>query len=101
MMTKQKGNPRSVAKVKPTADRNELRRIFYEGVDHGEWNLRAALRQFRMMLGMTQTEFAKYTEVPRRVVMAIEQGKGNPTVRTLEKLLKGSGLRISVQRNPR
>jgi transcriptional regulator with XRE-family HTH domain len=45
--------------------------------------------------------FAEFTGVPRRVVMEFEQGRGNPTLKTLEKLLKGSGLKIGLQRAPK
>jgi DNA-binding XRE family transcriptional regulator len=101
MSDKENKKSKSALKVKPTADRNELRRLFYEGIDRNEWGLRVALRKFRLMLGMTQSEFAEFTGVPRRVVMEFEQGRGNPTLKTLEKLLKGSGLKIGLQRAPK
>ena len=85
-------------KKRPTADREQMRREFYRAVDAGELSLIDTVRQFRFMLGMNQHEFAKFTGVTPRLVTAFEQGVGNPTLRTLAKLLKGSGLEVRVAR---
>ncbi len=86
-------------KVKPTADRNQLRREFYDGVDAGKWSLIETVRRFRIMLGMSQRDFADYTGVTSRAIMEFEQGLRNPTVKTLEKMLKGSGLKLCIKRS--
>lgn len=93
-----KGKRPQVRKVKPTADRDLLRREFYEGVDLQLWDLRETIRRFRIMLGLNQHQFAEYTGISPRLIMAFEQGRGNPTVATLEKMLKGSGLTLSLKR---
>jgi DNA-binding XRE family transcriptional regulator len=86
-------------KVKPTADRNQLRREFYSNVDSGKWGLTETVRHFRIMLGMSQKDFAEHTGVTPRAIMEFEQGIRNPTVKTLEKLLKGSGLTLCIRRS--
>jgi len=86
-------------KVKPTADRNKLRREFYEGVDDGKWGVIETVRRFRIMLGMSQNEFAKYCGVTPRAVKEFEQGLRNPTIKTLEKMLKGSGLNLCIRKS--
>jgi len=86
-------------KKRPKADREELRREFYRAVDACELSVVDTVRHFRFMLGMTQHQFAKFTGVAPRLVIAFEQGHGNPTLRTLKKLLKGSGLDLLVARN--
>jgi len=85
-------------KVKPTADRNALRKKFYDAVDQNKWGLVETIRQFRIMLGMNQKEFAIYSGVTLRALMEFEQGRRNPTVKTIEKMLKGSGLELALRR---
>lgn len=86
-----------INKVKPTADRNQLRREFYEGVKNDSWNLIETVRRFRIMLGMSQKDFAEYTGLTLRAIMEFEQGKRNPTLKTLEKMIKGSGLEFGFR----
>ena len=81
-----------------TQDREALRRQFYAAIDAGTLDLRDSIRMFRKMLGMTQREFAEYAGVAPRIVIDFEQGRGNPTLQTLQKLLKGSGLQLKIGR---
>ena len=86
-------------KVIRSADRESLRREFYKAIDDKAWDWRETIRRLRIFLGMNQKEFAKFAGVSPRIIMAIEQGGGNPTVGTLRKLLKGSGLDIRLDRS--
>lgn len=88
-------------KTSKSLNRTQLRNEFYEKVESGELNLRQAIREFRIMTGKNQREFAKFVGVSPRVLMAFEQGKGNPTLSTVKKMLKGSGLELSVARRKR
>ncbi|NRA46988.1 MAG: helix-turn-helix domain-containing protein [Oligoflexales bacterium] len=78
--------------------RKERRQDFYHKVEKGTYSLRQAIVAYRYMLGKNQTDFAEFTGVPIRTIQDFEQGKANPTLRTLEKMLIGSGLEISVKR---
>lgn len=82
-------------------DRETRRREFYAAVDSGEMTLQQLLKLFRKMLGMNQREFAKFVEVSPRIIMAFEQGTGNPTIATVEKMFKGSGLQLTLGRKRR
>lgn len=88
-------------KVRPTEDREVLRRDFYRAVDEGRLDLRETVRQFRFMLKMNQHDFAKFIGLTPRILIAFEQGHGNPTLLTLSKMLKGSGLELRITRKKR
>lgn len=100
-MTATKPSPRAPRRLRPTSNREDLRREFYRAVDDGGVSPREAVRMFRHMLGLTQREFAKFVGVAPRIVMAVEQGSANPTVNTLARLLKGSGVELRVCRKRR
>ncbi len=89
---------KKIQKVRPTSVLNDLRKEFYDYVDEGKGDIREIIRRFRISLGMTQRQFAEYADVPARSLMAFEQGTGNPTLKTLEKMLKGSGLKMTICR---
>ncbi len=88
-------------KNRPKADREELRREFYAAVDSGSLDLRDTVRKFRFMLKMNQHQFAKFVGLSPRILIAFEQGHGNPTLTTLAKMLKGSGLELRITRKTR
>lgn len=81
--------------------REALRREFYRKIDESPVSLAEAVKGFRKMLGKNQREFAKFVNVPARTVMAVEQGKGNPTLKTIQKLLNGTGLEMKVVKKNR
>ena len=78
--------------------RQQHRIEFYKRVDEGSLTPREAVKLFRKVLGMNQIEFAQWANVPKKTLLDFEQGKGNPTMQTLEKMLKGSGLELKVGR---
>ncbi len=50
----------------------------------------------RKMLGITQTELAEMADVGIATVKDFERGKGNPSLKTLEKLCMVLGLEIQL-----
>lgn len=87
---------KKIEKVKPTADRDKLRLEFYEGVKQHRWDLIETVRRFRIMLGLSQIDFAAYSGLTARAITEFEQGLRNPTVKTINKMLKGSGLELGI-----
>lgn len=84
---------------KHDAEARELRRReFFAAVEQGGMSLRDAVRGYRRMLGKNQADFAKMVGVPKRTLLAFEQGHGNPTLATVRKMLRGSGLDLAVVR---
>jgi transcriptional regulator with XRE-family HTH domain len=54
------------------------------------------LRERRELLGLLQTQLAAFSGVSIRTIQLVEQGKGNPSLDTLEKLAKPLGLHIEL-----
>lgn len=55
------------------------------------------LSRIRGDLCITRAELAKYTGVSARHLADIERGTGNPSLRTLEKILTRFGLEVGVR----
>jgi transcriptional regulator with XRE-family HTH domain len=80
--------------------RAALRVEFYERVKAGDLGLAEAVRIMRRIAGKTQAEYAKLVGVSPRVLIDFERGVGNPTLRSLEKMLEPFGLEVTVRRRP-
>ena len=52
------------------------------------------VRAMRKILNKTQTDYATWLKIAPRIVMNLEQGKGNPTLKTLEKIGKPFGYTV-------
>ncbi|MEH0153257.1 helix-turn-helix transcriptional regulator [Limibacter armeniacum] len=57
----------------------------------------STIKQRRETLGITQQDLAELSGVALRTLKAIENGKGNPTLSTIQKLLEVLGLEIVIQ----
>ncbi len=82
----------------------EERDAFYdrlvEAVERGEWTWGEAIRRLRKdVAGMNQKTFAKVTKVSERSLRQLEKDEGNPTVATLNAVLKPFGLKLGFLRN--
>ena len=51
----------------------------------------------RKLLGINQDDLAKIAEVSIATVKDIERGKGNPSLKTLEKICEVLGLEIKLE----
>ena len=67
---------------------------------HPEWTLPEALKQIRVTLRLTQREMARVGKVTTLTLQKIESGASNPTLDTVEGLLRPFGLRITIGRSP-
>ena len=81
-------------KQRRAALRNEL----YARVDAGDLTLVEAVKRMRKIAGRSQAEYARLVGVSPRVLIEFERGVGNPTVKTLQKLLAPFGLELTVRR---
>jgi transcriptional regulator with XRE-family HTH domain len=79
-------------------DRAALRTELYERAQRADLGLVEALRMMRKIAGKTQAEYAELVGVSPRVLIDFERGVGNPTVRTLEKMLAPFNLELTVRR---
>ncbi|MFZ2658177.1 MAG: helix-turn-helix transcriptional regulator [Victivallales bacterium] len=74
------------------------RAILYDAIDQGELGFPEALRKLRRSVGKTQSEYAKLVGLSSRILKEIEQGRGNPTLKSIRKALKPFNLDITVRR---
>ena len=55
------------------------------------------IKERRAVLGLTQQDLSDYTELSLRIIKSIEAEKGNPSLKTLEKIAKVLGLEIVMK----
>lgn len=79
-------------------ERAALRTQLYERATRADLGLVEAVRMMRKIAGKTQTEYAALVGVSARVLIDFERGVGNPTVKTLEKILAPFNLELTVRR---
>jgi transcriptional regulator with XRE-family HTH domain len=74
----------------------EMKETLYRSLATGEIGIREATRQMRKILGMTQKDYArKIAGISPRILSEFENGTGNPTLATLEKIASPFGLKVS------
>jgi transcriptional regulator with XRE-family HTH domain len=81
-----------------TERRETARQELYERVKRGHLDLADAVRLMRRVADKTQAEYARLVGVSPRVLIDFERGVGNPTVRTLRRMLDPFGLELTVRR---
>ena len=74
----------------------EMKEALYMSLATGDIEIREATRQMRKILGMTQKDYAKkIAGVSPRILSEFENGTGNPTLATLEKIASPFGLKVT------
>mgnify|MGYP001592819906 CR=1 FL=1 len=58
-----------------------------------KWSIGEDLRKAREGRGLTQAEVARRARMRREVLSRLEAGRGNPTVRTVQRVLRAMGYR--------
>ena len=81
--------------VKLSLDEMRARReILCQNLRHGRISFGEAIKEMRLILGLTQTQYAKMTGVKTSQLSLIERDKSNPTAQTLQSLAKPFGFRV-------
>ncbi|MCD7772007.1 MAG: helix-turn-helix domain-containing protein [Oscillospiraceae bacterium] len=62
-----------------------------------EFEIKRALINARNVSGITQQELSKRTGINQSDISKLEQGKGNPSLRTLQRLAEGLGMRMEIK----
>jgi DNA-binding XRE family transcriptional regulator len=71
-------------------------------IAEGSLELGAAVRQLRVTVAnLQQAQFARMCKVSLRTLIQIEQGEGNPTLRSLNAVFRPFGLQMGVVRRQR
>lgn len=74
----------------------KMKEALYLDLARGSIDIRDATRQMRKILGMTQKEYAqKIAAISPRILSEFENGSGNPTLNTLEKIASPFGLKVT------
>lgn len=78
------------------SEMTEMKETLYRNLATGEIGIREATRQMRKILGMTQKDYAqKIADISPRILSEFENGVGNPTLATLEKIASPFGLKVT------
>ena len=77
-------------------ERTRMKEDLYRDLAQGNIDIRQATRRMRKILGMSQKEYAhKVADISPRILSGFENGSGNPTLATLEKIAMPFGLKIT------
>ena len=60
------------------------------------WEAAQALGEARRRSGLTQQALAERSGIRQSVISRLERGNGNPSVRTLQRLAEGMGMRLEL-----
>lgn len=81
---------------KTNTDIRTEKNALYADLERGALTLGQATRRMRKIIGITQVEYAtRVLKIFPRVLMDLENDRGNPTLETLEKVAKPFGLKVS------
>ena len=73
-----------------------MKEELYLGLAQGDIGIREASRRMRKILGMSQKDYAqKVADISPRILSEFENGSGNPTLATLDKIASPFGLKIT------
>jgi transcriptional regulator with XRE-family HTH domain len=73
-----------------------MKEELYINLAQGNLTIREATRRMRKILGMNQKEYAhKVARISPRILSEFENGSGNPTLKTLEKIALPFGLTVT------
>ena len=80
----------------PAEEMARMKEALYRSLAQGEIGIREATRRMRKILGMNQKDYAqKVADISPRILSEFENGSGNPTLATLEKIAIPFGLKIT------
>ena len=78
------------------AEMARMKETLYVDLARGDIDVREATRRMRKILGMNQKDYArKVAAISPRILSEFENGSGNPTLATLEKIASPFGLKVT------
>lgn len=92
----------AAARAKRSKERRmALRDELYERIARGDITIADAVKTMRKIAGRSQPDYARIVGVSPRILIEIERGMGNPTLKTLAKILAPFDLEVGLRRRPR
>jgi transcriptional regulator with XRE-family HTH domain len=80
----------------PAEEMARMKEELYRDLAQGDIGIREATRRMRKILGLSQKDYAqKVADISPRILSEFENGSGNPTLATLEKIALPFGLKIT------
>jgi DNA-binding XRE family transcriptional regulator len=67
-----------------------------DALDFSAWSIGRDLRQLRRKANLTQAEVAARAKIRVETLSRLENGRGNPTLKTVQKILRAMGARASI-----
>lgn len=78
------------------AEMARMKEMLYVELARGDIDVRQATRRMRKIVGMSQQDYArKIAAISPRILSEFENGSGNPTLATLEKIASPFGLKVT------
>ena len=68
----------------------------YEDTAELPWDAGQVLIEARRRSGMTQQALSRRSGIRQSVISRLERGNGNPSVKTLQRLAEGMGMRLEL-----
>jgi DNA-binding XRE family transcriptional regulator len=81
--------------------RAALREELYARIAQGDVSLVDAVKTMRKIAGRSQAAYARLVGVSPRILIELERGIGNPTLKTLSRILAPFDLEVGLRRRPR
>jgi DNA-binding XRE family transcriptional regulator len=78
--------------------RAALRDELYARIARGDISLIDAVKVMRKIAGRSQADYARLVGISPRILIELERGIGNPTMKTLAKILAPFDLEVGVRR---
>lgn len=69
----------------------------YESIENGEFSIGESIFKMRKMTGINRQDFAKKVGVTKRTLEELEQNRGNPTLKTLTKVIQAFGFELYLR----
>ena len=80
-----------------TQNRRQIMEEIEQQLNNGDIEFGEAIKTLRKdITGLRQQEFAKLCGVSLRTLAQIESGRGNPTIKTLNQLLRLFGMKVGI-----
>ncbi len=100
-MTSPAPKPKARSSRKSKERRTALRDELYARIARGDISLVDAVKTMRKIAGRSQADYARLVGISPRILIELERGIGNPTMKTLAKILAPFDLEVSVRRRPK
>ena len=80
--------------MKPLPNRRKATLELYDALERNELTMRQVCKRMRRIVGLSQASYANLVGISTQALMDFERGRGNPTLKTLEKIGRPFGVYV-------